>query len=103
MAKQTFDVRNRETESLAIEFLPDAATNWFNSYNPGAAGLILIFTGFFAGVRLTLFIVPGVVVMLFGHQWGIPAIGPIDEYYMSMVAGAILCVPAIWWGRYRAW
>lgn len=96
---ETFDLTNRKTEPLAIPLVPDSATGWFNSYNPGMAGLILIFSGMFAGVKMTMFLLPAMVVMIFGHNWGIPALGGIPEHYMSMAAGGVLAILGLYFGR----
>jgi hypothetical protein len=91
--------RNKDIKPLDLPGLPDSVSKWFKSYNPGLAGLVLVFSGLFRGVRMTLFLLPAIGVILFGHAWGIPEVGGISPQTVSLAAGGGLSLVALYFGR----
>ena len=73
----------------------------FNSFNPGVAGLILLVSACFGGIRVGLGAFAGAGVALLGSVLHLPAIGPIDPALTAMVLGGAIAVVAIFFGRER--
>jgi hypothetical protein len=44
---------------------------WFNSFNPGLAGLLLVFSSFIPGLRIGLLMIPAAAILLFGPALGL--------------------------------
>ena len=91
-----------ETNPLSLPMLPAAIAAIFSSYNAGLAGLLLLVSAFFRGGKLGLFALPGIVVLVLGHNLGIPAIGPIAAPFVGMAAGTALTVVAFFFGRTKS-
>jgi hypothetical protein len=43
----------------------------FNSFNPGLAGLLLVFSSFIPGIRIALVVVPAALILLLGAAFGL--------------------------------
>ena len=82
----------KKTRPLRLPFLPKKITGLFRNFAPGVAGLILVISSFFRGVKIALFAVPGAAIALFG----------IPSAWLGMVAGAGLGVLGVVFGRTRA-
>jgi serine/threonine protein kinase len=67
----------------------------FNGFHPGVAGLILLVSSLFRGVRVGLFAFAGAAVALLGPALGLPRIGPLDPALASMVLGAAIGLAGI--------
>jgi hypothetical protein len=49
----------------------------FNSFNPGVAGLLLLFSAFIPGLRISFVIIPAALVLLFGAAFGLGTMIPL--------------------------
>jgi len=93
-----FDIKKRETQPLRLPFLPEKiASLLFNSSGPGIAGLILIISALFRGVKMSLFAIPAAALTLVGPNLGVPGLGE----QVSNAAGAGLAVAGWFFGRKR--
>lgn len=92
----------KATEPLRMPGVPSAVTGLFNGFGPGAAGLILLISSFFRGVKMSVFAVPAAVVAFLGPRLGIPDIGPIPADYSGMALGAGIAVLGWFFGRGRS-
>jgi hypothetical protein len=83
--------------------LPGSLSRLFNSFNPGAAGLILVVSSFFRGWRMALFALPAAAVALWGPSvLGVPPSEPLAaKNLMTMAAGGALLVVGFFLGRTR--
>jgi hypothetical protein len=63
----------------------------FNSFNPGFAGIMLLFAAGFPGWRMTLFALPAAAIMVFGPAGGIPGMAALGgaETTSLLIGGAI--------------
>jgi membrane protein implicated in regulation of membrane protease activity len=73
----------------------------FNGFHPGVAGLILLVSSLFRGVRVGLFAFAGAAVALLGPALGLPRIGPLDPNVASMALGAAVGLIGILFFRSR--
>jgi serine/threonine protein kinase len=89
------------TKPLSLPLVPAVITDFFGSWAPGMAGLILVLSAFFRGPRMALFAWPAALVAFAGHRLGLPAVGPVPAEYLGMVAGAGLAVLGLVFGRQR--
>ncbi len=101
-AAQQADTRGKDIQPLKCDGLSPSITQWFNSYGPGVAGLILIFSTLFRGVKISLFMYPAAAVAMFGDAMGDPSIGSVAPEYTSIAAGGALAVVCVLFGRVRA-
>ena len=74
---------------------------WFDGYGVGMAGLILIFSAFFGGIKIAFFMYPAAVAAMFGHRWGVPTMWLFSEEHMGMVLGLGIMVLGVLFGRVR--
>ena len=78
-------------QPLKLPGVPEALTRWFNGLGTGVAGLILIVSSFFSGVRIALFVVPAALVALAGPRLGLkPEAISIGLALGLAVAGVVL-------------
>ena len=106
----------KDAESAATNLATDVSSNadttkplqlpvlgtigMFNSLNPGAAGLILIFSAMFGGWRMSIFMIPATAIICFGTGLGIPGIEAIGGPQMtSFVIGLAIAVVGLFFGR----
>jgi len=74
--------------------------DWFNSINPGIAGLILIFRSLFQGVRMTVFMLPAAAAMI-----AAPALDLYDlqllphTHLLGLAVGVGIAVVGFFFGR----
>lgn len=59
---------------------------FFDSFNPGIAGLLLLFTAFFRGWKMTIFALPAAAIMVFGPTLGIPDLVEIEGIHVLSAA-----------------
>jgi hypothetical protein len=83
---------NRATKPLNLPPLPALLTEGFASFNPGAAGLLLVLSALLRGTRIALCGWLAAVVTCVGPSVGVPALGPLTPHQVSMAAGAVLVV-----------
>jgi hypothetical protein len=84
------------TRPLHLPLVPDRFTALFHSFNPGVAGLILLFSSMFRGVRIGLFAIPGAAIAWLGPMF-YPGLGP----GMYLGVGLLLGVLGAIFGRAR--
>jgi hypothetical protein len=86
----------KETKPLALPLVPafigEPLGQPFNSFNSGAAGLILILSGFFRSFKIGWFVWPAAALVFAGTLLGIPSIGPVSSSLLSLAAGAALAL-----------
>ena len=90
-----------KTQPLRIPMVPDAISAPLGSYGAAVAGLILIISSFFAGWRMSLFVLPAAAVAVLGRMLGLPAIPGLNESLVPIAGGGILLVLGILFGRTR--
>ena len=74
--------------------------DFFDSFNPGIAGLLLLFTAFFRGWKMTVFAIPAAAVMVLGPSLGIPDLVEIEGLHLlSAVIGGAIGFVGILFGR----
>jgi serine/threonine protein kinase/membrane protein implicated in regulation of membrane protease activity len=97
-------VQERATRAKALK-LPievPAISNLFRDFNPGIAGLLLIVSSFFAGWRLTLFVVPAAAIIVLGRSLGIPGYEPyVPAEWSSLVVGLAIAGLGVLYSRGR--
>lgn len=88
-----------KTRPLRVPMLPSRiAADYFNTFNPGVAGLILLVSSLFRGPKMALFAFPAAAIALLGPKLGIPF---LTSSQISMAAGAALGVVGLFFGRSR--
>ena len=85
----TFDTA-RETQPLKIEGIPEPMTAWVDSFNVGAAGLLLLASLFFRGNLMSVFVLLGAFVTVAGTRFGIRSVEPIREAHVALMLGSVL-------------
>ncbi|SIO02645.1 Serine/threonine protein kinase [Singulisphaera sp. GP187] len=76
------------TRPLSLPMIPQRFTAWFNSFNPGVAGLILLFSSLFRGVKIGLFALPGAAIAVFGPQF-LPGMHPAVAPGIGLLLGGL--------------
>lgn len=76
------------TRPLSLPMIPKRFTALFNSFNPGVAGLILLFSSFFRGVKISLFALPGAAIAWFGPQI-LPGMNPWIAPGLGLLLGGL--------------
>ena len=90
----------RKTEPLSLPAVPLSLTGWFDSYNVGVAGLILMSSLFITGAKISWFLFPATAVMIAGHRMGIPEHLPLPSLHATSLAiGIGLVVLGLLFGR----
>jgi hypothetical protein len=84
------------TAPLHLPLLPQRVSRLFHSFSPGVAGLILLVSSFFRGVKMSLFAVPGATIALLG-----PSLAPGWGEAASLGVGALLGLLGVVFGRSR--
>ena len=75
---------------------------WFDSFNPGIAGLMLLFTACFRGWKMSFFALPAAVIMVCGPAFGIPGIQALGgAHTTSLVIGGVIAIIGLLFGRTR--
>jgi len=90
------------TKSLEVRGLSPAVTRRLDGFGLGAAGLILILSSIFRGIRFAAFAVPGAVIAALGPQFieaGARPLGPTS--LMAMAIGAGLFALGVAFGQTR--
>lgn len=72
---------------------------FFRSFNPGAAGLILIASSLIAGLRICLFVLPAAAVVWLGPSLGMPSVPGLTPQSLSIAIGVGLAVLGVFFGR----
>lgn len=66
-----------------------------NGWAVGFAGMLLAGSAFIGGWRISLFIIPAVILAIFGESFGIPAIGPFPAWTIAAAAAAGILIPGV--------
>ena len=91
----------RQTRPLRLAMLPPSVTDLFHDFGPGVAGLILLISSLYRGIKISLFAVPGAVLALLGPRLGLPSIGPVDAPLAGIASGVTLLVLGLLFGESR--
>ena len=92
----------RAVRDVRIEHVPPVITRRFDGFGLGVAGLILVLSSFFGGVRIAAFAVPGALVALLGPrliELGTRTLGTTSMMALAIGAGLFAVGVAI--GRSR--
>ena len=84
---------------LSIPPIPDAVFNVLCSQTTLLAGLILVWSGLYCGVRLTLFLVPIVVMLLRAPFMGHGMWGPMTQQEWVILLALAMTPPAFYFGK----
>jgi hypothetical protein len=91
---------------LKIPFVPDPVLAIWGSYAAGAMGAMLLFSSFFGGGKMSIFMIPGAIVGLVGQQFIAPYVAHLhglENYirpeYVGIAAGGALGALGILFGR----
>ncbi len=79
-----------ETRSLEVEGLPPGLARRLDGFGLGVAGLILVASSFFGGIRMAAFAVPGALVAAIGPglvEPGARTLGPASLACLAVAAG----------------
>ncbi len=93
-----------ETKSLSLPMVPLPVLALVSSFGAGASGLILLFSSFFRGAKMTIFALPAAGITLFGPKLmalGLPRLGGLDDSLVPVVIGCGIMVVGIFLGRTR--
>ncbi|MCC6581308.1 MAG: protein kinase [Phycisphaeraceae bacterium] len=95
---------SRSYQPLTFPGVPDFIANQLSGYGSGLAGLVLIASVFFTGTRMTVFLLPGLALLLLGNH--IPVddlaklqLGPLHSDHACWLGGIALCVVGWFFGR----
>lgn len=85
-----------ETSPLRLPLVGD----WFTTINPGVAGLVLIFSALFRGVRMTLFALPAAAVMVAAPVLAWPEVHVLPlAHSIGLAVGLAIAVVGFFFGR----
>ena len=71
----------------------------FELWSIGSAGLLLAMSAFVSGWRMTPPALVATTVILFGPLLGIPSIGPLPAWVVSLLIGIVVYIPGVIWGE----
>ncbi len=73
---------------------------FFDSFNPGFAGLMLLLAACFRGWKMTLFALPAAAIMVFGPASGIPGVVALGgSHTTSLIVGGTISLIGLFLGR----
>jgi serine/threonine protein kinase len=73
---------------------------FFDSFNPGFAGLMLLLAACFRGWKMTLFALPAAAIMVFGPASGIPGVAALGgSHTTSLIVGGTIALIGLFLGR----
>lgn len=98
-AREAFE---KGSKPLDLPILPGFITRRFDGFNPGVAGLILLISSFFPGLRVGLLATAGAAVAWLGPALGFTSSGLGDLRLVSMGVGTALLIVAIFFARGRS-
>ena len=84
---------------LEIPGFSPQLTRWFDSWNVGIAGLLLILSRHCRNPGPTLLVLLGVAIVAFGHHLGIRSFDPIRSQQVGMILGIALVLVGMRFGR----
>lgn len=96
VTSQTLELGTVSKEQAAVEYkplrlpgLPESVGDIFGSFNPGIAGILLIFSAIWRSPRITIFFFAAVVVLVFGKALGVPG---FDAPFYGRVPAETVCL-----------
>lgn len=91
-----FDASKTGTRPLALPLVGGL----FDSFNPGIAGVSLIFLGMFRGWKMSLYALPAAAIIVLGPSFGIPDFGiPGGKYYLCAAVGLAIAALGFLYGQ----
>lgn len=81
-----------DAQPLMLDGLPPSWTQWVDSWNVIAAGVLLIASLFGRGTTAGVFAILGAAVVVFGHRCGIRPVEPFREYHVALMLGSIIAL-----------
>lgn len=82
----------RQTRPLDLPGVPSFVSGWFDDFNAGVAGMLLLLSVVLGGPRFGLLIWPIAFLTFVGQRFGVPALGPVTAAHVSMALGIVLAV-----------
>ena len=89
----------KPTRPLVIAGVPYAATGWVDSWNIGAAGLLLLASLLCRGNVMAVLALLGAAVAAVGHQHGIHTVEPFRGEHVALMLGFVLALVGFRTGR----
>jgi len=76
---------------------------FFDSFNPGVAGVVLLFLALFRGWKMSIFALPSAAIMCLGPTFGLPGLEAVGgSHTTSLVIGLAVAVVGVFFGRTRS-
>jgi len=76
---------------------------FFDSFNPGVAGVVLLFLALFRGWKMSIFALPAAGIMCLGPTFGMPGLEAVGgSHTTSLVIGLAVAVVGVFFGRTRS-
>jgi hypothetical protein len=91
----------KPTQTLELPVIPPALLALVSSFGAGAGGLILIFSSFVRGARITLFAVPAAAIPILGPKLGLPSFFGLDPSLIPSILGIAILAAGFVFGRSR--
>ncbi|MDX2036812.1 MAG: hypothetical protein SFX72_09180 [Isosphaeraceae bacterium] len=95
------DYAKTDTQPLRLGAMPESAARFFNGWEPGIAGLILLLSSLIPGARASWFVIPGALIAFLAPILPIPAVPPLDARRTAAALGSIVAAAAFLFGRSR--
>ncbi|KAA5543766.1 protein kinase [Roseiconus nitratireducens] len=90
-----------DLQTLSTDAQADAFGGTTNVWSIGIAGVLLCFSAFVSGWRMTPFAVVATLVILFGPALGVPAVGPVAAWMVAALIGLVIYLPGVIFGEER--
>jgi len=85
---------------LTIPEVPSFLTNWCDTATVGWAGVLLLTSMFYRGVRMSLLVVLGAAVTVAAHKLvAIPDVEPIRDFHVGAMLGTVFALVGYRFGR----
>ncbi len=85
----------KEPMELKTTFLPEVITSYFDYVNPLVAGLLLFISLFYSGDFMSFMLLVSAGIIMLGHRFGLPSIGPLKAYVVAMAIGGGMAIVGI--------
>jgi hypothetical protein len=77
----------------------DQQEKLLNRLTWGIAGILLLVSSMWRGVRMSFLILPAVAVVVCGEMLGVPGVGGFSAWQVAGLAGVVMALGAYWFGR----
>jgi hypothetical protein len=84
---------------LDLPNVPASWLFWVDRVNVGWAGVLLLASLFFQGVRMGFLVVVGSALCCLGHHYGIRTVEPLQDFHAAMILGTIFALMGYRLGR----